>query len=304
MNKCLYKIFFPLVSICLFCCLFTGSYATNITLIINEKTVSSEVLPEEHNGVTFVPLRVVSEYLGADVDWFDGAVSIQNYTQNPKIRQQQFSNGAIAIWTESSINLIPGQRKATVGYNGQISGGEVNPKLWDDVDEIELLAAPYLKEGRVMVPLRFIAERMGCLVDYQNGRITIESQQVLTIDEEQVANMLLENNYITKRKDLISDTIKMIEDSRKENISAPSSVKSITPIFNFRNQTETVVASWQFCVPDNISGDEQPFSVLYLHDVLHNIWYNADPLIFDSYFQEGPYLYSHFVPPYYDFEKL
>lgn len=40
-----------------------------IKIIINGKTVQSEVAPFIKDGKTMVPLRVVSEYLGAEVNW-------------------------------------------------------------------------------------------------------------------------------------------------------------------------------------------------------------------------------------------
>ena len=64
-----------------------------IRIYLDGQFVQTPVQPEIVNGVTFVPLRVVSEELGADVQWFDNKVIITNYKFNPVVRQQTFSNG-------------------------------------------------------------------------------------------------------------------------------------------------------------------------------------------------------------------
>lgn len=305
MKHFLYQIMAALISLCLFCSFLPDTYAADITLVIDGKRVASETAPEVRNGVTFVPLRVVSEYLGADVDWFEGVVRITNYTQTPKVKRQSFEIGGYAIWTEYAIRLIPGESVAHIDYNGSLSGkGAERPELFDSDEETELLAAPFIKEGRVMVPLRFIAERMSCLVEYQAGRITITPQQVLSIDGERVWYLMLGEEYITQRRVLISDTIKMITESRREAVAAPVRTKAVTSVLNFGNEGRQVMVSWQFCIPEDVNGDKQPFGVLYLHDVLHDAWYEADPLVFDGYFQQGPYLYSVLTLPDYDFEEL
>ena len=50
-----------------------------IRIYLDGQFVQTPVQPEIVNGVTFVPLRVVSEELGADVQRFDNKVIITNY---------------------------------------------------------------------------------------------------------------------------------------------------------------------------------------------------------------------------------
>ena len=50
--------------------------ASNINLIINGKVIESSVSPVQEQGTTLVPLRVVSEELGAKVQWDKGTQKI------------------------------------------------------------------------------------------------------------------------------------------------------------------------------------------------------------------------------------
>lgn len=43
--------------------------AQALTLIIKGEKVQSDVAPKIENGRTYVPLRVVSDYLGEDIAW-------------------------------------------------------------------------------------------------------------------------------------------------------------------------------------------------------------------------------------------
>lgn len=92
----------------------------------------SDVPPEVRTGRTFVPIRVVSEQFGASVRW------------TPATREI-----FIARTGQPNIVLTLGSTTARVGNN-----------------TITLDAAPYITNGRTMVPLRFIAETYGAPVEY------------------------------------------------------------------------------------------------------------------------------------------
>ncbi len=83
------------------------------------------------NDTTLVPLRVIAEGLGADVQWNDGAVTV--------------------AYENTEIVLTIGSRTSTV--NGE---------------EKTLLAAPELTSDTAMVPIRFISETLGADVEW-NG---------------------------------------------------------------------------------------------------------------------------------------
>lgn len=90
------------------------------------------------NNTNLVPLRTISEELGAKVD-FNGA--------NQKIT---------VIYKESTVLATVGSKSATV--NGT---------------KKELQVAPQVIKGTTYVPIRFIGEALGGSVDYQKGILTI-----------------------------------------------------------------------------------------------------------------------------------
>ncbi|WP_445323743.1 copper amine oxidase N-terminal domain-containing protein [Paenibacillus sp. FSL R5-0407] len=104
--------------------------------------ISSDVSPETVNSRTMVPLRVISENLGATVKWSDSKI----------------------ILTNSNVEVILHQNSNKAVKNGKA---------------VLLDAKPYLKNNRVMVPLRFIAETFGCKVSYSNFAVTVETKPLI-----------------------------------------------------------------------------------------------------------------------------
>ncbi len=102
-------------------------------------------------GVTLVPLRVISEAFGAEVIWSDADKSV-TVTYNDLI-----------------LLLTAGSKAAIVNDHAE-----------------ELLAAPEIKDGTMMVPLRFIAEALGAKVSYDE-----ESRGILIMFAELVESELL-----------------------------------------------------------------------------------------------------------------
>ena len=101
------------------------------TLVINgeEKTVETPYVVGE--GVTLVPVRVITEAFGAEVGW------------------EAADKKVILAYEDTEINLWIGKANAVV--NGS---------------EKELLSAPELSNNVTMVPLRFISENFGAEVGY------------------------------------------------------------------------------------------------------------------------------------------
>ncbi|MFJ5566576.1 copper amine oxidase N-terminal domain-containing protein [Lysinibacillus xylanilyticus] len=114
------------------------AYAAHSTIKIDGVVVTTDAAPETKNNRTMVPLRVISENLGATVNWTDSKVTLTN--------------------NKMQITLQPNSN--TVIKNGKI----------------ELLdVKPYLKNSRLFVPIRFIAETFGCQVNYQNSTVTVDT---------------------------------------------------------------------------------------------------------------------------------
>lgn len=102
-----------------------------------ESDVSPYILPKVN--VTMVPLRVISEGLGASVLWSQATrtVTIQK--------------------SDSVISMTSGRQQATV-----------------DNAVVGLDASVELKQGRVMVPIRFVSENLGIRVNWNQAAQTID----------------------------------------------------------------------------------------------------------------------------------
>ncbi len=99
----------------------------------NNTSFHLEARPQMRSNSVFVPVRVVSEILGADVSW-----------ENPNINIK---------YEDMTINLTVGSRTA---YKGE--------------QKITLPAAPYVRSGYTYVPIRFVAEAFDCDVEWQSKK--------------------------------------------------------------------------------------------------------------------------------------
>ena len=93
---------------------------------VDGKATSIDAAPEIINSRTFVPIRFISETFGADVEWLAE------------------TQGITITLGDSTIGLQIGN--ATAVIDGNI---------------VSLPAAPYIKNGRTMVPLRVISDAFG-----------------------------------------------------------------------------------------------------------------------------------------------
>lgn len=136
-------------------------------LSINGKDVQVEK-PVVINGVTLVPVRVITEAFGAKVDW------------NEKARCVTLDYSGVII------KLYIDNKKATV-----------------DGTEIELLEAPRIINGRTMVPLRFITENFGADVDYDP-----KTKQIVVLKESANENSIKDFSLILKKttKEKVGDS--------------------------------------------------------------------------------------------------
>ena len=115
---------------------------TLLTTALAAEILSFDAQPFQHQGTTMVPMRGIFEWLGAEVVYYKGEITAIT------------GEGA----DRREIHLREGQQKATIG--GQ---------------EVTLAVAPLTRDNRTYVPLRFVAEALGALVEYDAGarRITI-----------------------------------------------------------------------------------------------------------------------------------
>ncbi|MDQ0492131.1 family 10 glycosylhydrolase [Paenibacillus brasilensis] len=133
----------------------------DIEIMLDGQSLQSDAAPYIVQGanVTMVPLRVISEGLGAQVNWLE-------------------SSGTVTITAkEKNISMENGGQSATV--NGK---------------SVRLDASARMTSGRVMVPLRFVGEELGLKVDWQATKriITLSSgkEGVSTSGETSAGNSI------------------------------------------------------------------------------------------------------------------
>jgi len=119
--------------------------ATTIPIYIQGKQVKPDTPPILQNNRTFVPIRYIAESFGAKVNW------------NEQAQRVTIDSG------NTHIVLHIGNRIAQ--KNGT---------------DIELDVAPFLKNDRTYVPLRFISEALGHYVDWD------ATEQAVYIDTDAV----------------------------------------------------------------------------------------------------------------------
>ncbi|TQR98771.1 copper amine oxidase N-terminal domain-containing protein [Paenibacillus ottowii] len=138
MNKAFFGAF-----LAIFLCISSSTvYAAQNQIKVDGVTITSDVKPEMKNKRVMVPLRVMSESLGANVEWSDSEV--------------------ILVKSEMKVKLAI--NKSTAEKNGK---------------KIPLDVKPYTKNNRTYVPLRFIAEAFGCNVNYSNFTVTVDTKPLL-----------------------------------------------------------------------------------------------------------------------------
>ena len=117
--------------------------------------------PYVENGTTLVPLRVITEAFGAQVDW------------------EEATQGITLTFADIVIKLNIGSKECQV--NGVTTA---------------LLEAPQLKGDTTMVPLRFISENFGADVQYDE-----ETEQIDVVKVVANTNSVKDFSLILKRSD-------------------------------------------------------------------------------------------------------
>lgn len=129
---------------CLFMCFFitltyvSAADAQQISVVVNDNAVNFDQPPVIDDGRTLVPVRAVTEALGALVDW------------------DQSSGTVTARRDKTDITLTVGSDTAYI--NGNITELDVPAKIVNE---------------RTLVPLRFIAEGFGCYVGWKDSTKTV-----------------------------------------------------------------------------------------------------------------------------------
>jgi phosphate transport system substrate-binding protein len=120
------------------------------TAIVDTRTVTLDSAPFIVSGRTMLPLRFISEQMGAGI----------TYTATPAGKVTQVRVG-IPTSASSLTGIVFSMNSTTVQVNNQ---------------PIALDTAPIIRDGRTFLPVRFIAEQMGATItvgsDPTSGRVT------------------------------------------------------------------------------------------------------------------------------------
>ncbi|MDD7362818.1 MAG: copper amine oxidase N-terminal domain-containing protein [Peptoniphilus sp.] len=137
---------FLLSLFCLLLLLPLPAFAQNpIHLCINDFYVENDVDPIMENNRVLVPIRIVSEYLGAEVEWDQKSqmVWIHSYGSNEKTLELTINKKTVKVYSER------GTRIYTM---------DVKPKI---------------VENRTLVPIRFVSELMDKPVTWDQANQTV-----------------------------------------------------------------------------------------------------------------------------------
>lgn len=136
------KLFIGIFAACILLLMMTPADAAAIQIKMDDVLVKSDIAPEVKNNRTMVPLRVISENLGAQVHWQDATITL----------------------TLDKVTVQLKLNSRTIIKNG-------HPEQLD--------VQPFLKNNRAFVPIRFIAETFGSQVHYSNGLVHITNKPLL-----------------------------------------------------------------------------------------------------------------------------
>ena len=120
---------------CLMMILAIPCMANTIKISLNGQVLNTQVAPVNKQGTILVPLRLISENLGATVDYNGSTKTIT------------------IIESNTTLKLYIGSKSASI--NGST---------------ITLAASPELVHQTTIVPLRFISEQLNCSVDWNSSK--------------------------------------------------------------------------------------------------------------------------------------
>lgn len=151
-------------------------------VLVNGSPIQSDFTPYVTKGRTFVPVRELTEGLGAEVNW-DG----ENMTVEIK-----FGEKTILLKINSDVTYVDGKKKIVEE---------------DQVPKLALYSSPRV-ETKTMIPLRFVSETLGYNVSWDEKTST-----VLIATGENISS------EVVKTATIISDDDLKEEDNKKNKNS-------------------------------------------------------------------------------------
>lgn len=165
----------------------------DVKVYIDGRELDADFPPYIVKGRTFVPIREITESLGAQVDW-DGKTSSVDISLSDKV---------IKLRIDSSVCYVNGEKikleKNTI------------PKLTTFYEPRE--------EQKTMVPLRFISETLGYNVDFidEANKVTIDTPGKILAKADEEIDGAIDGGYLIGGESYISESEKkQIDTSRKK----------------------------------------------------------------------------------------
>ena len=144
------KIIFCLVAVCMVAMSFVTVHCEdNIKVILDGKTLEFDVQPQIIDERTLVPMRVIFEALGADVEWEEETQTINARRSDTDLFYISMRVGDKTIHKESVKANLPTS------------------------NDIELDVPPMIIDGRTLVPVRAVSECFGCKVEWDGESQTV-----------------------------------------------------------------------------------------------------------------------------------
>ena len=110
----------------------------SVKVILDGSLLKFDVPPAIMDGRTMVPMRVIFEALGADIQWDDKSWTVTA--------------------TKGGLTVVAAIGNRTMFVNGK---------------ETRMDIAPIIVDGRTLVPVRFVSEALDCEVDWDGGTKTV-----------------------------------------------------------------------------------------------------------------------------------
>lgn len=211
-----------------------------------------DVLPQVINERTYVPISTITKFLGVSINWQDPHITI-NY---------------------NNTELI-----LTIGENEAIKNGQT----------IKLDASPYVRNGRTMVPLRFISEELGLGINYQDAKVGITFPK-LKINDIQIATIQSEfgmtmGSVISESKAniCISRMYNEFEINKTKEMEIPSSFGSHNDIdspdyyyelkeYKFNDSSNNTIAQYKIYSHQSFGNSTGLYAI---EDVTNSKWYSC-----------------------------
>ena len=167
-------------------------------VLINEDSLKTDFSPYIKEGRTFVPIREITEKLGADVKWNGKDKSIK-ITLNGDVINMQIDNSKVTV-NDKKIELDHAQ-----------------------APQLALYSRPR-KETKTMVPLRFISETFGYNVDWNNDKVraeisTVKSNSIVEDDKNKIEN---NKNSLDNKNSKNKNNKKKTQKSKNSKVNSKS----------------------------------------------------------------------------------